>query len=366
MEYSYQEKGYQIERYPESGNKSLKASSTADQHVLKFLEEENVDIPKGDLAIVNDRFGLWTCTLIDYEPQVIINQYSQKTAIENNVDRNELAGDFSYHSPLDNWGRNTKIALIRIPKSLELFRLYIAQIHQCSSGSITVVASFMTKHFSSKMLDIAQEFFEDVQQSRAWKKSRLIILKNKKIINPINMINKIPFEENQILQQYFGVFSASHIDYATQFLIPHLQFNDDDNTILDLASGNGILAKVARAKKPNSAIHLLDDSFLAIASSRLNIPDGNTFHWHRDNLGHFKDGFFDCVISNPPFHIEYEIDISLPIRLFNEVNRCLKTGGNFQLVANRHLNYKTHLDKIFNVVEIVTENEKFVIYNCIK
>jgi 23S rRNA (guanine1835-N2)-methyltransferase len=365
MKYSYREKGYQIERYPETGNKSLKASSTADRHVLRFLEEEKIDISKGNLAIVNDRFGLWTCALLDYEPQVIINQYSQKTAIENNVDRNDLTGDFTYHSALDNWGRNTKLALIRIPKSLELFRLYMAQIHQCSSGSVTVIASLMTKHFSPQMLDIAQEFFEHVQQTRAWKKSRLIVIKNKKIINPINLINEIPFGEDQTIQQYFGVFSASHIDYATQFLIEHLQFNNDDNTILDLASGNGVLAKVARDKKPDSAIHLLDDSFLAIASSRLNIPDENTFHWHRDNLGHFKDGFFDSVISNPPFHVEYEIDISLPIRLFSEVNRCLKTGGIFQLVANRHLNYKTHLDKVFKKVEIVAENEKFVVYNCV-
>jgi 23S rRNA (guanine1835-N2)-methyltransferase len=365
MEYSYREKVYHIERYPETGNKSLKALSAADRHVLRFLEEEDIDISKGDLAIVNDRFGLWSCALLDYEPQVIINQYSQKTAIEKNVDQNDLTADFTYHDPLDNWGRNTKLALIRIPKSLELFRLYIARIHECSSGSVTVIVSLMTKHFSPQMLDIAQEFFEDVQQTRAWKKSRLIVIKNKKIINPINLINEIPFGENKTIQQYFGVFSATHIDYGTQFLIEHLQFNDDDNTILDLASGNGILAKVARDKKPDSAIHLLDDSFLAIASSRLNIPDENTFHWHRDNLGHFEDGFFDSVISNPPFHIEHEIDISLPIRLFNEVNRCLKTGGNFQLVANQHLNYKTHLDKIFKKVEIVAENEKFVIYNCI-
>jgi 16S rRNA G1207 methylase RsmC len=52
--------------------------------------------------------------------------------------------------------------------------------------------------------------------------------------------------------------------------------------------------------------------------------------------------------------------------LFKEVKRCLKTGGRFQLVASQHLNFKTHLVKLFKEVNITAENDKFVIYECIK
>ena len=72
------------------------------------------------------------------------------------------------------------------------------------------------------------------------------------------------------------------------------------------------------------------------------------------------------MVSNPPFHVEHEIDINLPLELFKQVHRCLSDAGTFQLVANNHLNYKTHLVKIFGDVEVTAQNEKFVVYTCSK
>ena len=43
---------------------------------------------------------------------------------------------------------------------------------------------------------------------------------------------------------------------------------------------------------------------------------------------------------------EFENNIEVSIELFKEVYRCLKMGGRFVLVANKHLNYKTHLQKV--------------------
>ena len=71
------------------------------------------------------------------------------------------------------------------------------------------------------------------------------------------------------------------------------------------------------------------------------------------------------IISNPPFHFEHETNIEVALDLFKEVKRCLKKGGSFQLVTSNHLNSKTHLHKLFHKVNIVVQNEKFVVYHCV-
>ena len=250
---------------------------------------------------------------------------------------------------------------------MELFRLQLFQLSQSLEDDAVVLGGFMTKYFSPKMIAIASEFFQNVEQSKAWKKSRLIILQNKKPFREISIVHSIAFEKD-IYQQYFGVFSAKNIDYASQFFIQNWGIKKEANRVLDLASGNGILAKKIKEKNPASEVHLMDDAYLAIESSKLNLSapkESNSenifFHWN-DSMAIFDDDFFDLVVSNPPFHFEHETNIEVAIRLFREVKRCLKNGGSFQLVASRHLNFKTHLEKIFKMVIVISENDKFIIY----
>ena len=257
-----------------------------------------------------------------------------------------------------------ELALIKIPKSLDLFKLQLSQLHAALSENGQVVCGFMTKYFSKQYLTIAAEFFEDCWQSKAWKKSRILILKGKKEVEQKSLINEIPFSETKLFKQHFGVFSAKNIDHATQFFIENMDVRLNHNKILDLASGNGVLGYAALQEKPNSEIHLLDDSLLAVESSKMNI-EGEKIHFHyNDGLADFEDQSFDLIISNPPFHFEHETNIEVALDLFKEVKRCLKKGGSFQMVTSNHLNSKTHLYKLFHKVNIVAKDNKFVVYNC--
>ena len=76
------------------------------------------------------------------------------------------------------------------------------------------------------------------------------------------------------------------------------------------------------------------------------------------------DNFFDFVVCNPPFHFEHENNIEVAIDLFVQVRRCLRRDGSFQAVANRHLNYQTHLKRLFGNVRIIGRNRKFEIISC--
>jgi 23S rRNA (guanine1835-N2)-methyltransferase len=358
-------KTYQISRYPVSKNKSLQPWSAADEHVLKYLNQK--ELVDKNIILYNDRFGFLTCLLNQYNPWTVISYKSQEKASLKNLAANELTIlDSQFIDPLSTIKIVIDIGIIKIPKSLELFRLYLYQISQNANNNTQVMCSFMTRHFSPLMLEIASEFYNVTEQSTAWKKSRLLLLKKPKVAKKISLTNRINVKGGLELKQYFGVFSAKHIDYGSQFFIEHLVLPTDNQRILDLGSGNGILAAGIRSKNPNCALHLLDDSYLAVESSKLNLSKENTLFHYDDNLSKFQNNYFNYIICNPPFHFEYEINIDISINLFKEVHRCLMQNGHFQLVANLHLNYKTHLYKIFSTVKTIAQNDKYIIFDCTK
>lgn len=349
---------YNLQRYPKTNDKSLKAWSNAELLAL----EHSLKCDAKNIFLFNDRFGVWNCVLEDKNTTTIWTYASQQKAIQQNLKRNNLSTNINFKTPLNNL-ISVELALIKIPKSLELFELFLQQIHNASLKNTEVICCFMTKYFSVSYLKIASQYFEDIEQSKAWKKARLLILKkpksnvlNKKIINTIQW-------KKHLLQQYYGVFSSDKIDIGTQFFLTHLKVKKNELTILDVASGNGIIAFEAAQQNPNAELTLIDDFNLAIESSKINLQNYKADFICAENLDNLPKSGFDLVLSNPPFHFEHENNIEIALSLFNGVKECLKPKGRFLLVANKHLNYKTHLNKIFWVKEIVT-NKKFVIYQC--
>lgn len=353
---------YAIKRYPKTTNRSLLPWSKGDEFIVWFLK--NNQLEQKVIAIYNDSFGYLASHLLTAKTEIRISKKSQEKAIQKNLDANDLIFEdrqfINVTSPSD---LKAEVVVLKVPKSLDLFELYLSQIAGSVDDNAVVVCSFMTKYFTKKMIELAEFYFEDVKQSKAWKKSRLIVLSKPKAIKKQPLMHEINSDFG-VFKQYFGVFSAGHIDYATQFLIGHIKVPEGAERILDLASGNGVLAKVIQDKNPDLEIHLMDDSSLAIESSKLNIT-GNTVHFHLNNaLTHFESDSLDYIVSNPPFHVDHEIDISLPLELFKQAARCLKKKGVFQLVFNNHLNYATHLNKLFKDVKVVNQNDKFTILNC--
>lgn len=350
-----------VNLFPKSGNNSLQGWNAADEFMIS--EWKNLNSPNSKISVYNDRFGflsLYTSPYCLYS--CIINQ-SQKTAILENHNLNGLA-EPQFITPLENEiHQNVEFCLVQIPKSLELFRLYLNHIYMTTNDDVTVFTGFMTKHFTKQYLEIANEFFETIIQSLAWKKSRVLKLTSKKRnLKPQNPITYVEFKKSY--KQYVGVFSGDHIDYATQFLLSVINLKSHEIKILDLGCGNGIIADFLSGKRNDIELFLLDDNILAIESAKLNVPNGNVI-WDY-NLDSFNDSFFDVVVTNPPFHFEHQIDISIPLKLFENCTRILKPNGRLIIVANKHLNYKTHLIKWYSYVDILSENEKFIVYECIK
>jgi len=352
-------------RYPATTDLSLKAWSAADEFLLEQVLDQNLSGKK--IITYNDRFGYLNCQLHQNDALSVISYKSQEKSHKINRENNGLNFDDSrFINPLSSIDEKIDIALMKVPKSVNLFELYLAQIATCIKEEGVVYCSFMTRHFTKQLLSISNKYFEVVEQSLAKKKARVLILKKKKEVIDNELINKLTLSNKEILRQYYGVFSAKEIDQATQFFIDNLQIEENTKEVLDLAAGNGVLGHIIQKQLPNCKIHLIDDFYLAIESAKLNLKGENVCFHYNDTLKEIEENSIDLVVSNPPFHFEYETNIEISLSLFKDVTYCLKQGGKFQLVANRHLNYGPHLERIFNKVIRVVHNDKFEIYNCIK
>jgi 16S rRNA G1207 methylase RsmC len=248
---------------------------------------------------------------------------------------------------------------------MALFEFYIKNVHQSSKADSIILCGFMTRNFTPKMIDIAEHYFEDVSQSKAKKKARLLILKRpkKNIQNQLNF-HAIENDLGLTIKQYPGVFSNKKIDFGTLLLIESLPEINDHDTIMDLACGNGVIATYIRKQNPKCSIHLIDDNFLAISSAKLNLPKDNShFHWKND-LQIKTDQKFNLIVCNPPFHFEFENTIEIALSLFKNAKKCLAENGTLLIVANMHLNYTTHLMKLFNSVKTIKSNDKYEVISC--
>ena len=158
MYFKYEEKNYSVERYPSSDNKSLRAWSAADEYLLKYLKENNISYTKP--LIYNDRFGFLSTILSKQQPDIIINYKSQEKSLEINLKKHGIdLNNVSKKRPLDKIETPFDLVLIKIPKSLDLFRLQLDQFHESLKEDSLVVCAFMTKYFSAQILKIAEDYF---------------------------------------------------------------------------------------------------------------------------------------------------------------------------------------------------------------
>ncbi|WP_434352903.1 methyltransferase [Psychrobacter sp. HD31] len=372
---NYNNHNYHLQRYPTTDDQSLRAWSNAEILATNYLFEQQLQ--SSQIVLCNDRFGVWNCLLNGQTHQqnngfkqikTVVTYTSQQKAITQNLLANNLNDTIDVISPLETL-KNVEVALIKVPKSLELFELFLAQVHKGATADTQVICCFMTKYFANSLLKIAACYFDEIEQSQAWKKARLLILKKPKShVDYGSFINQITFNQTNY-QQYFGVFSADKIDIGTQFLLQqfdgiNLMVKNKENKILDLACGNGVIAKTLSAQNPNAEFTLTDDFNLAVESAKLNLAGINAKYLWDDSLDKIENDYFDLVVSNPPFHFEHENNIEVSLGLFKQVRRVLKNGGRFILVANKHLSYDTHLLPIFKQVHLVAYNKKFAVYEC--
>lgn len=348
-------------RVPSTRDRSLRAWSSADEYLIRYTSSL-IDKQDG-IVLFHDRFGYIHDHIKDTPIELVIHLNSQMEAHRINV---KAQHEDTIYTPLpDLIERSYSTAIIRVPKSLDLWSLYLSMCAQSISSEGVIYAAFMTRHYTPGMIKIAKQYFAEVKQTRAYKKSRILELRGPlSSLDPTAWIRNILYDE-ELYQQYLGVFSSDHIDYATQFLLSHLKLRSTERSFLDVGCGNGVIGHQLMQRQSWERAEFMDDSILAIRSAMMNVGTEPHIHYHWTyDLSNVEGRSFDLVITNPPFHFEYEVDPTIAIAMMNDVSQILSHHGRLVIVANKHLNYKSHLTKTYQHIEIVAVNEKFIIYEC--
>ncbi|MFC0179980.1 methyltransferase [Thorsellia kenyensis] len=183
-----------------------------------------------------------------------------------------------------------------------------------------------------------------------------------------------------------GVFSRQHLDLGTDLLIH--SFKNKKNAlkshkpsyplkflsqpkmsadILDLCSGAGVMTLALHELFPNLKWTLADSQAQAITSALHNLSFIDTQATViASDLFSEVTGKFDMIIANPPFHDGKQTDYSLTESLIKNAPLYLRAEGALRIVANGFLPYEEIMFSVFNNVEILEKNTKFIIYQSIK
>jgi 16S rRNA G1207 methylase RsmC len=347
----------------------------ADELLLNWAEEQSPDLAAEAATVYHDREGV-LCTCVSAQKKRFVSNNSlHYERMQACYERNNSGAEPEKENLLETPTEGTNINLLQVPKSLELFELYLRNVALTATPGTKLACAFQTRHFTPRLLEIAAKYAASVTQSRAYKKARLIMLDDFfTVIPPENSLVETEFEGIKY-QQYPGVFSANHIDYATQFLLTEWTSNERlaelpaPAQLLDPGCGNGVIGDYLLGRYPDAKLTAYDVSRVAIASTEMNLAA----HGYSERSIVLQVGAlseitepkrFDLIVTNPPFHDEFQTDINVSTDLFLAACDRLSPGGHLVVVANRHLNYATHLRRYFDEVLVVGENEKFQVYRC--
>ena len=155
------------------------------------------------------------------------------------------------------------------------------------------------------------------------------------------------------------LFSASHVDLGTLFLIRCLEI-PPEGKLLDLGCGYGPIGLYMAAHAGPERVTMLDIDPSATRYARenaaLNELDGIRFI-SGDGLSALPDAGYALIACHPPYHSDFSVAKSFIEKGFNR----LTIGGEMYMVVRRELWYRNKLTAIFGGLKIYEQDGYFVL-----
>ena len=163
-----------------------------------------------------------------------------------------------------------------------------------------------------------------------------------------------------------GVFAGINLDIGTRALVDVLdQTPTDATSIIDFGCGTGVLAASIARLRPDARVIATDQSAVAVESARATMDanglSGRVTVVRDDGVSEQADASADLILFNPPFHSGSAVHADTSLRLFADAARVLAPGGELWVVANRHLGYKSHLERLVGPTREVARTPKFTV-----
>ncbi|NTS77595.1 methyltransferase [Catenovulum sp. SM1970] len=362
-------------RYPKQADDSpLQAWDTADALLLNTIKVYLTKQIK--ISIINDGFGALTTSLLAANHKLSSYTDSKVSALASiqNCQVNQLDSKAVTFLPKLNPDEiSDSLIIAKLPKNLAFLEFILKQLNQVTKA-IDIVFSAKANDINASVKKLFSRYFEVVDISLAWKKSRTITL-SKPVAKPYSQFNYWQATDTKSLGISLynapNVFARGKLDIGAAFFIEHLP-NAENKKVVDLACGNGVLSLVLAKHNPDiSHLTLVDESQMAVESASYNFEKNaltvpSLAFKQNDCLSEFEPESVDIVICNPPFHQQKTITDHIAWQMFKDAKRILKKGGELRIVGNRHLGYHIKLNKLFNHCQQIASNSKFVVLSTVK
>ncbi|WP_439056265.1 23S rRNA (guanine(1835)-N(2))-methyltransferase RlmG [Serratia bockelmannii] len=363
----------ELERYPQQEESTqLQAWEAADEYLLQQLE--NVDIGGRPVLIFNDNFGTLACALHAHRPYSVSDSYMSQLATRHNLKLNGL--DPEQVTLLDSLAElpaAPAVVLIRVPKALALLEQQLRALRHVVTEDTLIVAGAKARDVHTSTMQLFEKVLGPTRTSLAWKKARLIFCQAADIVPPAaaETTNWTLDGTDWLIHNHANVFSCGSLDIGARLFLDHLPRGLNGH-IVDLGCGNGVIGLAALAQNPEAQVTFVDESYMAVASSELNVEHNLPQELDRcqfevnNALAGIERESVQAVLCNPPFHQQHAITDHTAWQMFCDAKRCLQVGGELRIVGNRHLDYHQKLKRLFGNCTLVASNKKFVILKAVK
>jgi 23S rRNA (guanine1835-N2)-methyltransferase len=357
-------------------DEKLQAWDSADEYLLKHIDEQNLLNEPVNLLIINDAFGALSVVLAQHQPTTMSDSYLAQMAMMENLAANEIDDSaIKFNNGLSLPGKVFDLVLIKTPKSHALLEFQLRLLKPSIDASTKIIAAGMSRSIHNKTLQLFENIIGPTTTSLAWKKSRLIFATPDLSLEVAlaNSTDRFVLETNRTfnISSHANVFSRGRLDEGSQLLIEHMPVDEQYRDIADLGCGNGVLGIIATSLNKPSSIVFADESYMAISSAKQNFGEAlgksiKAYFKVTDCLQGVEDESIDLVLNNPPFHQLNVIGDAIAWQMFIDSRRVLRKGAALYVVGNRHLGYHTKVKKVFGNCEMVTSNKKFVVLKAVK
>ena len=384
-------------RVPLEDDPTLRAWDAADELLLDWAEGQVVGGPGfppptpvslAETAVIGDRFGALTVGLLtsagvgaaavtagDQALRVYDDSMLTKRAIETNTHSAQLPTAAWRFSPIGELADLPRASvgqvLFKVPKSRGALEGFLHELRPALTPAARVVGGGMTRQIHRSTLDLLASIIGPTVTSHARRKARLTHTQ----LDPRMDVAPTPWprswqHDGLTMYSHPGVFSAEALDQGTRALLeafPDLVSGRtfDGATAIDLGCGNGIVGTVLARHCPGLTLEFRDMSFNALRSAAetfsTNFPGRPARFVAGDGVEDRNQDSVELVVCNPPFHARGARGDHTAWTMFSGARRALRDGGELWVVGNRHLGYAVKLKRLFESVEVVGSDPKFVV-----
>ncbi len=359
-----------LKRYPERKMETLQAWDAADEYMINHIHELKLEFDaERPIVIFNDSFGALSNWFAEKAKVTsVTDSLVAKQGCIANLKANQLP-HIKIIDCLAELPENPQLVLIKLPKNNRLLSWQLQQLCHLLPKDCLVIGAAKVKEIHTSTLNLFEKFLGETKTSLAKKKARLIFCQpDATLAKPMPEPRQWQVPEHGLtISNHANVFSGESLDIGARLLLEHIPQDDKYEHIVDLGCGNGVIGIKAAKLNPQAKITCVDESFMAVASCRANaqanLKAPEQVRVIANNcLEKFPSKSADLVICNPPFHQLTAITDHIAWQMFFEAKRVLKPSGQLIIIGNRQLDYDVKLERLFGNVDVIAENNKFMVY----